>query len=70
CSRIPYYRLPQVLRDHPQLSAVGRLTLFQSLRCLRKALWDEGRHKLVSFREMESVPSPASRAASGSRPIT
>jgi omega-6 fatty acid desaturase (delta-12 desaturase) len=47
-----------VLRDHPQLSAVGRLTLFQSFRCLRKVLWDEGRHKLVSFREMESVPSP------------
>jgi omega-6 fatty acid desaturase (delta-12 desaturase) len=34
CSRIPYYRLHQVLRDHPQLSAVGRLTLFQSLRCV------------------------------------
>jgi len=70
CSRIPYYRLPQVLRDHPQLSAVRRLTLFESLRCVRKVLWDEDRHKLISFREMESVPSPASRAASGSRPIT
>jgi omega-6 fatty acid desaturase (delta-12 desaturase) len=61
CSRIPYYRLPQVLRDHPQLAAVGRLTLFQSPSCVRKVLWDEGRHKLVSFREMASVPSPASR---------
>jgi len=70
CSRIPYYHLPQVLRDHPQLSAVGRLTLFQSLRCLRKVLWDEDRHKLVSFREMEFVPSPVSRVALGSRPIT
>jgi omega-6 fatty acid desaturase (delta-12 desaturase) len=59
CSRIPYYRLPQVLRDHPQLSAVGRLTLFQSLRCVRKVLWDEGRHKLVSFREMDIATSPA-----------
>jgi acyl-lipid omega-6 desaturase (Delta-12 desaturase) len=28
CSRIPYYRLQQVLRDHPQFAAVGRLTLF------------------------------------------
>jgi acyl-lipid omega-6 desaturase (Delta-12 desaturase) len=36
CSRIPYYRLPQVLRDHPELAAVGRLTLLQSLRCLRR----------------------------------
>jgi omega-6 fatty acid desaturase (delta-12 desaturase) len=61
CSRIPYYRLPQVLRDHPQLAAVGRLPLFQSPCCVRKVLWDEGRHKLVSFREMASDPSPASR---------
>jgi len=53
CSRIPYYRLPQALRHHPPFAAVGRLTLFQSLRCVRKVLWDERRHKLVSFREME-----------------
>jgi omega-6 fatty acid desaturase (delta-12 desaturase) len=59
CSRIPYYRLPQVLRDHPQLSAVGRLTLFQSFRCVSKVLWDESRHKLVSFREMETATSSA-----------
>jgi omega-6 fatty acid desaturase (delta-12 desaturase) len=55
CSRIPYYRLQQVLLDHPQLSTVGRLTLFQSLCCVRKVLWDEDRHKLVSFREMASA---------------
>ena len=57
-SRIPYYRLPQVLRDHPQLTAVGRLTLFQSLGCVRKVLWDERQRKLVSFREIETVPTP------------
>lgn len=55
CSRIPYYRLPQVLRDHPQLVAVGRLTLFQSLQCVRRVLWDERRHRLISFREMSSL---------------
>ena len=27
CSRIPYYRLPRVLRDHPELGDIGRLTL-------------------------------------------
>jgi omega-6 fatty acid desaturase (delta-12 desaturase) len=59
CSRIPYYRLRQVLRDHPQFAAVGRLTLFQSLLCVRKVLWDERRRKLISFREMETAPSPA-----------
>src|SRR6185312_8481744 len=56
CSRIPYYRLPRALRDHPRFAPVGRLTLFQSFRCVRKVLWDEGRHKLVSFREIEAVP--------------
>lgn len=58
CSRIPYYRLPQVLRDHPQLASVGRLTLYQSLRCVPKALWDERRQRLVSFREMRHEYSP------------
>ena len=29
-SRIPYYRLPRVLRDHPELGHVGRLTLLDS----------------------------------------
>jgi omega-6 fatty acid desaturase (delta-12 desaturase) len=55
CSRIPYYRLQQVLRDHPQLAAVGRFTLFQSLRCVPKVLWDERRCKLISFRETETA---------------
>jgi omega-6 fatty acid desaturase (delta-12 desaturase) len=50
-SRIPYYRLPRVLRDHPELREIGRLTLFQSFRCVRLVLWDEGQQRLVSFRE-------------------
>jgi omega-6 fatty acid desaturase (delta-12 desaturase) len=52
CSRIPYYRLPFVLRDYPDLDGIGRLTLLQSLRCVRLALWDEGQQRLVSFREV------------------
>jgi acyl-lipid omega-6 desaturase (Delta-12 desaturase) len=52
CSRIPYYRLPLVLRDYPDLNGIGRLTLLQSLRCVRLALWDEGQERLVSFREV------------------
>ena len=55
CCRIPYYRLPQALRDHPQLSSVGRLTLFDSLSCVRKVLWDERKKRLISFREMRLV---------------
>ena len=53
CSRIPYYRLPEVLRDHPQLAAVGRITLIQSLQCVRMALWDEKKRRLVSFGEAD-----------------
>jgi acyl-lipid omega-6 desaturase (Delta-12 desaturase) len=50
-SRVPYYRLPQVLRDYPELANVGRLTLLQSLGCVRLALWDEDQQRLISFRE-------------------
>jgi omega-6 fatty acid desaturase (delta-12 desaturase) len=50
-SRIPYYRLPRVLRDHPELREIGRLTLLESFRCVRLVLWDEAQRRLVSFRE-------------------
>ncbi len=52
CSRIPFYRLPQVLLDHPQLAGIGRLTLRESLRCVRLVLWDEDRRRLISFGEL------------------
>jgi omega-6 fatty acid desaturase (delta-12 desaturase) len=55
CSRIPYYRLPQVLRDHPQLAAVGRLTLLESLKCQRMALWNEEQRRGISFRELRAI---------------
>jgi len=51
-SRIPYYRLPRVLNDHPELKDVGRLTLLQSLACVRLVLWDESNRRLISFRDL------------------
>jgi omega-6 fatty acid desaturase (delta-12 desaturase) len=54
CSRIPYYRLPSVLRDHPELRGMGRITLLESFRCVRLVLWDEGQRRLVSFREVRA----------------
>ena len=51
CSRIPSYRLAEVLRDHPELRETNRLTLRRSLRCFCLALWDEDERRLVSFRE-------------------
>jgi omega-6 fatty acid desaturase (delta-12 desaturase) len=52
CSRIPFYRLPLALRHHPDLANVGRLTLGQSLACVRLVLWDEAARRLISFREL------------------
>jgi len=49
CSRIPYYRLPKVLADYPELAGIGRLTLWQSLKCVPLTLWDEDRKRLVPF---------------------
>ena len=50
-SRIPFYRLPQVLKAHPELANVGRLTLGQSLATTRLRLWDEDNRRLRSFSE-------------------
>jgi omega-6 fatty acid desaturase (delta-12 desaturase) len=52
CSRVPFYRLPCVLRDYPEVRSIGRLTLTQSFGCVRLVLWDEGEQRLVSFREV------------------
>ena len=51
-SRIPFYRLGQVMRDEPALRSVGRLTLVQSFKCAGLALWDEANRKLVSFADV------------------
>jgi omega-6 fatty acid desaturase (delta-12 desaturase) len=48
-SRVPFYRLPEILRDHPPLAEAQRLTLRASLRCVGKQLWDEKSRRLVSF---------------------
>ena len=57
-SRIPYYRLPRVLRDHPELKGLGRLTLLESLGCVRLVLWDEGHRRLISLRELRRSQRP------------
>jgi omega-6 fatty acid desaturase (delta-12 desaturase) len=54
CSRIPFYRLPRVLHDHPELREIGRLTLPESFRCIRLTLWDEAQRRLVSFRDIQN----------------
>ncbi len=56
-SRIPSYRLPEVLADHPELRDVGRLTFSASLKCFRLALWDEEAGRLVPFRALRKLPA-------------
>jgi omega-6 fatty acid desaturase (delta-12 desaturase) len=48
-SRIPFYRLPEALADYPELRGIGRLTLWQSLACVRLTLWDAAQRRMISF---------------------
>lgn len=62
CSRIPFYRLPVALRNHPDLTNVGRLSLGQSLLCVRLVLWDEVARRLISFSELRTLLAADSSA--------
>jgi len=48
-SRVPFYRLPEVLRAYPRLRTMNRFTALQTLGALRLALWDEDQRRLVPF---------------------
>lgn len=48
-SRIPFYRLPEVLRDHAYLADANRLTIRESIACARLHLWDDEGKQLLSF---------------------
>jgi len=54
CSRIPFYKLYDVLRDYPELVDSGRVTLMQSFRCVPLTLWDEENRQLISFRQFKA----------------
>jgi omega-6 fatty acid desaturase (delta-12 desaturase) len=51
-SRIPFYRLPEVLRDHSALAAANRMTIRDSIRSVRLHLWDEESKRLLSFSQV------------------
>jgi omega-6 fatty acid desaturase (delta-12 desaturase) len=55
-SRVPFYRLPEILRDYPVLAEAQVLTIRESISCARLHLWDEAKKRLVSFREAQ-VPA-------------
>ncbi len=62
-SKVPFYRLPEVLKDHPVLRDIGRITFWQSLSLTNLVLWDESAKRLISFREARAMPVPAVAAA-------
>jgi len=54
-ARIPFYQLPRILKAHPELKSVGRLTFLQSLKCVKLTLWHEAEKRMVSFRGLKST---------------
>jgi len=53
CSKIPNYKLQACLNGNAMLQQTNRMTLKESFKCLRYALWDEVQKKMVSFRELQ-----------------
>jgi omega-6 fatty acid desaturase (delta-12 desaturase) len=57
--RIPNYRLNACLDDLPALKTINRIGLWDSLSCLRLALWDETTQRLISFGGLARKPAAA-----------
>lgn len=53
-SRIPFYRLPEVLKDQPELAELNRMTIRESFGTLHLNLWDEKTRKLLSFAQVRA----------------
>ncbi len=52
-SRIPFYRLPEVLEAHPELADVNRFTARDTIAPLGLTLWDEDRRELIRFGDIK-----------------
>ena len=50
-SRIPFYRLSDALKAHPELADVNRMTIGQTVKPFLLTLWDEDKQKMVTFKE-------------------
>ena len=55
CSMIPNYKLQACLDASPELQAMNRVTLWQSIMCARLALWDDANRRLIGFREFRAL---------------
>jgi len=54
-ARIPFYRLPQILKDHPVLAESQRLGVWESFTSVKLHLWDENERRLISYKEMKAL---------------
>ena len=51
-ANVPFFRLPEIVRDYPELRKIGRLSFRESLRCVPLTLWDEAKKELISFLDL------------------
>ena len=58
-ARIPFYRLPEVLREVPELQQAKTTSLspIAIFRCLRLKVWDVESQRMVGMREIQFAPS-------------
>lgn len=58
--RIPFYRLPEVMADIPELQSPLTTSLApgEIADCFRYALWDEGKQRMVTYSEASSGALP------------
>ena len=54
-SRIPFYRLTEVLRDHSELADAQHLSIRESIATAGLQLWDETDRRLLSFRQARAL---------------
>jgi omega-6 fatty acid desaturase (delta-12 desaturase) len=54
-SMIPNYSLMACLNASPELKAINKLTLRDSLKCARLKLWDEDAQRLIGFNELPAT---------------
>jgi omega-6 fatty acid desaturase (delta-12 desaturase) len=57
-NRIPFYRLTEVLKDQPVLNEAQRLTIGESLACVKLQLWDENRRRMLTQAEARALYGP------------
>jgi len=54
-AKIPNYRLQACVSSSPELTGMNRMTLRESFKCLKWALWDEKQQKLIGFKDLKTA---------------